>query len=57
MSKAPAPYFPLSSIRTMTVGSGITPDLLTLVTHEALAGLQETLLTAGGEFRPALRTT
>jgi hypothetical protein len=36
----------------MTVGPGITPDLLTLAMDcEALAGF-----TAGGEFHPALRT-
>jgi len=33
-----------------TVGSGITPDLLTFQTLKALAGY-----TAGGEFHPALR--
>jgi len=45
-----------SFIRTMTVGPGISPDLLTLST-EALAGSQLfTLHTAGGEFHPALRT-
>ena len=40
----------------MTVGFGITPNLLTLIKDEALAGLQKELLTAGGELRPALRT-
>jgi len=35
--------FALSSIRTMTVGSGLSPDLLTpLETEGALAGLQIT---------------
>ena len=34
-----------------TVGSGITPDLLTFQTLKALAGC-----TAGGELHPALRT-
>jgi hypothetical protein len=39
-----------SFIRTLTVGPGISPDLLTL--HlQALAGY-----TAGGEFHPALKT-
>lgn len=36
-----------SPIRTITVGSGITPDL-----HKVLAGF-----TAGGESHPALRST
>ncbi len=41
----------------MTVGSGVSPDLLTLNPMvEALAGLKLLFLTAGGEFRPALRT-
>jgi len=42
----------------VTVGSGIQPDLLTLPTigRKALAGLEVTLLTAGGDFHPALRT-
>jgi hypothetical protein len=49
--------FPFSLIRTVTVGSGITPDLLTLaVVCEALAGLADQGLTAGGDFHPALRT-
>jgi hypothetical protein len=49
----------LSSIRTVTVGPGVTPDLLTpLLDKEAGArGLMRLLaITAGGEFRPALRT-
>jgi hypothetical protein len=52
-----------SFIRTITVGSGIKPDLLTLTlnTVQALAGLSATLikshkLTAGGELHPALKT-
>ncbi|GBQ60429.1 hypothetical protein AA0313_2399 [Acetobacter indonesiensis NRIC 0313] len=41
-----------------TVGSGITPDLLTLP-KQALAGLQQKILplTAGRELHPALRTS
>jgi hypothetical protein len=48
-----------SFIRTVTVGSGIAPDLLTLkgVAFQALAGSQPRLHTAGGEFHPALRTS
>ncbi|CAD6540324.1 hypothetical protein LMG24235_03525 [Paraburkholderia sabiae] len=53
-----------SSIRTLTVGSGVSPDLLTLhpTYTQALAGSQtrapdaRRLHTAGGEFRPALKT-
>ena len=57
-----------SSIRTMTVGSGIAPDLLTPLYLSilpkgyswALAGSLEARLrclhTAGGEFHPALKT-
>jgi hypothetical protein len=45
-----------SFIRTMTVGPGITPDLLTLARKaKALAGLRTRPLTAGGDFHPALR--
>jgi len=56
---------PSSFIRTMTVGPGIGPGLLTFrPKHEASAesarGLArcpwETAPTAGGEFRPALKT-
>ncbi|ABX63864.1 Hypothetical protein BCAN_B0693 [Brucella canis ATCC 23365] len=53
----------LSSIRTLTVGSGISPDLLTLKWHanrlpfQALAGLKIAFHTAGGEFHPAPRTS
>jgi hypothetical protein len=53
---------PLSFIRTMTVGPGITPDLLTFdPTHldgvEALAGFCVATVTAGGDFHPALITS
>jgi hypothetical protein len=51
----------------MTVGFGITPNLLTLPRWEfpggsfpmtkALAGLGDVTLTAGGDFHPALRTS
>jgi len=46
-----------SFIRTVTVGSGIAPDLLTLhcTAMEALAG-SGIPHTAGGELHPALRT-
>jgi len=55
---------PLSSIRTVTVGFGITPNLLTPVhADRALAGFEPArhpcrrrLVTAGGELHPALRT-
>lgn len=40
----------------MTVGSGFGPDLLDPSQRKALAGSQFALPTAGGEFRPALRT-
>ncbi|CAG9216322.1 conserved hypothetical protein [Burkholderia vietnamiensis] len=46
-----------SLIRTMTVGSGIRPDLLTprkCAGARGLAGFRQP--TAGGEFRPALKT-
>jgi hypothetical protein len=57
---------PFSFIRTLTVGFGITPNLLTLFPKEiprgfqgkkALAGLGFFTLTAGGDFHPALRTS
>jgi hypothetical protein len=56
------PTRPFSSIRTLTVGFGVTPNLLTLLPEEspekkALAGLGYLTLTAGGEFHPALRTS
>ena len=48
-----------SFIRTMTVGSGISPDLLTpsrCNTGSGARGLPESHRdTAGGEFHPALR--
>src|SRR6202163_3957450 len=49
---------PFSSIRTLTVGFGIAPNLLTLPqrVRKALAGLGYVTLTAGGDFHPALRT-
>jgi len=37
-----------------TVGPGLSPDLLTLLT-QALAGSEVYLHTAGGELRPALK--
>lgn len=51
----------VSFIRTMTVGFGITPNLLTPQRQRplrALAGLCSpwTAITAGGELHPALRT-
>src|SRR6266849_4892490 len=49
---------PFSFIRTLTVGFGITPNLLTLLREKkALAGLGYVTLTAGGDFHPALRTS
>ena len=57
---------PFSFIRTLTVGFGITPNLLTLSPRDsskgipekkALAGLGLSTLTAGGDFHPALRTS
>src|SRR3984885_7806451 len=52
---------PFSFIRTLTVGFGITPNLLTLLPsgfqgNKELAGLGCLPLTAGGDVRPALRT-
>src|SRR5882672_7450864 len=59
--EAPQPF---SFIRTLTVGLGIAPNLLTLFPGEkkiqgnkALAGLGYFTLTAGGDFHPALRTS
>jgi hypothetical protein len=54
----------VSCIRTVTVGPGIAPDLLTLPPprrRKALAGSRERIVdaaadTAGGDFHPALRT-
>src|ERR1700709_1533005 len=54
---------PFSFIRTLTVGFGITPNLLTLLPKrtsqekKALAGLGFLAFTAGGDFHPALRTS
>src|SRR3979490_3326177 len=49
---------PFSFIRTLTVGFGITPNLLTLLrAKKALAGLGYLTLTARGDFHPALRTS
>ena len=54
---------PFSFIRTLTVGLGFAPNLLTLPPKEisrrgkALAGLGVAALTAGGDFHPALRTS
>src|SRR5450432_2490677 len=54
---------PFSFIRTLTVGFGIAPNLLTLpppgtsLGKKALAGLGTMTLTAGGESHPALRTS
>jgi hypothetical protein len=48
-----------SSIRTVTVGFGIAPNLLSpavVVDGEALAGFGLAPVTAGGDFHPALRT-
>src|ERR1700756_901514 len=48
-----------SFIRTVTVGPGIAPGLLTLRSwrREGARGLpRRVAATAGGEFRPALRT-
>ena len=58
---------PFSFIRTVTVGFGVAPNLLTLPFGKipfqedswgkALAGLGLATLTAGGDFHPALRTS
>src|SRR3954447_8665724 len=59
---------PFSFIRTLTVGFGVAPNLLTLPFRtksfsgqkslgKALAGLGLSALTAGGDFHPALRTS
>lgn len=49
---------PFSLIRTMTVGSGIAPDLLDppAVETGGARGLRLFAVTAGGEFHPAPRT-
>src|SRR5690348_13624305 len=53
-----APIFPFSSIRTVTVGFGIAPNLLTPpIARRALAGFGDHApFTAGGDFHPAPRT-
>jgi len=43
---------PFSFIRTMTVGSGVTPDLLTSQTPGALAGLASLPLPPVGNYTP-----
>jgi hypothetical protein len=43
-------------IRTMTVGPGITPGLLTLLNASARGLDALRIITAGGESHPALRT-
>jgi len=51
---------PFSFIRTLTVGFGFAPNLLTLPIlsgRKALAGLGVAAFTAGGDFHPALRTS
>ncbi|MNN27188.1 hypothetical protein D3C81_1407170 [compost metagenome] len=55
----PEEGIPLSLIRTVTVGPGIAPDLLTLPPKVASArGLGAgCAITAGGELHPALRTS
>jgi hypothetical protein len=45
----------LSSIRTFTVGSGFSPDLLTSSNGSARGLPSLTWDTAGGDFHPALR--
>jgi len=58
------PHFALSFIRTVTVGFGIAPNLLTLVPVEgtrrsrarAASLSRKAAITAGGELHPALRT-
>ena len=59
-AKTRGPPQPFSFIRTVTVGFGIAPNLLTLFPasrKKALAGLGSSPFTAGGDFRPALRTS
>ena len=48
---------PFSFIRTLTVGSGISPDLLDPSTGRRSRARSNALHTAGREFHPALRTT
>jgi len=49
---------PFSSIRTMTVGFGMTTNLLTPLTTSAGARglMRRCAITAGGDFHPAQRT-
>jgi hypothetical protein len=56
--RRPAAFGPVLFHPDYTVGSGITPDLLTPRTcgPKALAGLGIAAFTAGGELHPALRT-
>jgi hypothetical protein len=42
----------LSSIRTLTVGSGISPDLLTLRFHEGARGLRVSSIPPVGNCTP-----
>jgi len=59
-ARGPIPHFALSFIRTVTVGPGIAPDLLTLAlvasTRRSRACAAFAAITAGGELHPALRT-
>ncbi len=50
---------PFSPIRTLTVGPGVSPGLLTPSSRKGARGLicRKGRNTAGGEFRPALRTS
>ncbi len=49
---------PFSSIRTVTVGFGVAPNLLTLPlgTAGARGLMRRNAITAGGDFHPAPRT-
>lgn len=53
MRLKPPARIPFSTIRTLTVGSGISPDLLTQAFSRAR---RSRTITAGGELHPALRT-
>ena len=63
-SDAEVTWLALSFIRTVTVGPGISPDLLTPCSGQAAAwalaalvrSCRHAAITAGGEFHPALRT-
>jgi hypothetical protein len=51
-----AVHVTFSPFRTLTVGSGISPDLLDpAAIQQALAGSPINGITAGGDFHPALR--